>query len=59
VACHLSNVGYTSVKGKTMQLSDYGLLPPTNLVEAYLVIEKLLDRCDQLNEVIDIMEEEL
>jgi len=42
-----------------MQLSDYGLLPPTNLVEAYLVIEKLLDRCDQLNEVIDIMEEEL
>ena len=41
-----------------MKLSDYGLETPTNLVEAYLVIEKLLDRCDQLNEVIDMMEQE-
>jgi hypothetical protein len=42
-----------------MKLSDYGLLPPTNLMEAHLVIEKLLDRCDQLNEVIDNLEEGL
>jgi len=38
-------------------LSDYGLEPPTNLVEAHLVIEKLLDRCDQLNEIIEELEE--
>jgi len=42
-----------------IQLSDYGMTLPTNMMEAMLVIEKLLDRCDQLNEVIDMMEEEL
>jgi len=41
-----------------IQLSDYGITPPTNMIEAMLVIENLLDRCDQLNEVIDMLEEE-
>jgi hypothetical protein len=40
-----------------MKLSDYGLTTPTNMIEAMLVIEKLLDRCDQLNEVINELEE--
>ena len=40
-----------------MQLSDYGLEQPTNMAEAMLVIEKLLNRCDQLNEVINMLEE--
>jgi hypothetical protein len=41
-----------------MKLSDYGLLPPLDLSEALVVIDKLLDRCDQLNEVIDMLEGE-
>jgi len=41
-----------------MQLNDYGLEEPTSLSEAMDVIAKLLDRCDQLNEVIEMLEEE-
>jgi len=40
-----------------MQLSDYGLNKPNTLQEALDVIDALLDRCDQLNEVINMLEE--
>jgi len=40
-----------------MQLSDYGMETPTNMAEDMLAIEKLLDRCDQLNEIIEELEE--
>jgi len=36
-----------------MILADYGLEEPTSLSEAMDVIAKLLDRCDQLNEIIN------
>lgn len=39
-----------------MRLSDYGLKEPTTFMEAMEVINKLLDRCDQLNEVIEDIE---
>jgi len=35
-----------------MQLSDYGLKEPTTLAEAKDVISNLLDRCNQLEEVL-------
>jgi len=40
-----------------MLLFDYGIESPTNLAEAMKVIAKLLDRCEQLNEVINMLEE--
>lgn len=41
-----------------MILADYGLEQPTSLSEAMDVINKLLDHCDQLNQVINMLEEE-
>ena len=41
-----------------LTLNDFGLKSPTTLAEAEAVISNLLDRCDQLNQVIDMLEEE-
>lgn len=40
-----------------LTLSDYGLNTPTTLLESMDVITSLLDRCDQLNQIIEEMEE--
>ena len=41
-----------------LTLSDYGLNTPTTLFEAMDVIISLLDRCNQLNQVIKELEDE-
>jgi penicillin V acylase-like amidase (Ntn superfamily) len=41
-----------------MNLSDYNKTNPTNLIEAQQLIEWLMDRIDQLNEIIEELEEE-
>jgi len=40
-----------------MNLADYNKTMPTNLVEANELIEWLMDRVDQLNEIIDELED--
>jgi len=39
-----------------LTLNDFGLKSPTTLAEAEAVISNLLDRCDQLEEIIIEME---
>jgi len=43
-------------KENTMKLEDYSKKAPTNLTEANQLIEWLLDRIDQLNEIIEELE---
>jgi hypothetical protein len=40
-----------------LTLNDFGLKTPTTLTEAEDVISNLLDRCDQLEEVIIEMDQ--